>query len=87
MYNFKRQKLSFTYSTICANFKLFESPIKTFKHSKGQSYTLYAEGNLEANIICPVKALWAYFQVRKPPSGPHFTYVTDQSWLSLNWCG
>lgn len=66
MYRFQRQKLPFTYSTVCANFKLFESPIKTFKHSKGQSYTFYAEGNLKANIICPVKALWAYFQVRKP---------------------
>lgn len=55
MYSFKKQKLSFTYITICANFKMFELPIKTFKYSKGQSYTLYAKGNLELTQYVPLR--------------------------------
>lgn len=36
------------------NIKLFQLPIKTFKHCKGQSYTLYVKHNLKANTMCPV---------------------------------
>lgn len=72
----------------------FELTMKHFK--KGQSYTLYVESNVKDNTICPVQALWTYFQVRKPTSGPFFTfmdgspvswkYFTDQLCLSFNWC-
>lgn len=58
---------------------------------------MYVEGNKEDYTVCPVQALWTYFQVRKPSSGPLFTfmnwtpvsrkYFSDQLCLSLNWCG
>lgn len=71
--------------------------MESFKHSKGQPHVLYVEGNKEDYTVCPVQALWTYFQVRKPSSGPLFTFMSgtsvsrkyflEQLCLSLNWCG
>jgi hypothetical protein len=80
-----------------SNFPIgFELTMKTFKHSKGQPVTLYVERNAD-KTLCPVQALWTFFQVRKPTSGPLFTfmdgspvsrnYFTEQLRLSLIWCG
>lgn len=75
----------------------FELTMESFKHSKGLSHILYVECNKEDCTVCPVQALWTYFQVRKPSSGPLFTfmnrtpvsrkYFSDQLCLSLNRCG
>lgn len=75
----------------------FALTMESFKHSKGQPHVLYVEGNKEDYTVCPVQALWTYFQVRKPSSGPLFTFMSgtsvsrkyflEQLCLSLNWCG
>lgn len=75
----------------------FEVHMESYKHSKGRSHNMCIQSNKTHCSICPVMSLWSYFQVRKPVSGPLFTfldgtpvsrkYFTDQLKLSLVWCG
>jgi len=75
----------------------FELTMNSFKHSTGKPHILYVESNKKDPEMCPVKALWHYFQVRKPTSGPLFSFMdgsavsraffTEQLNLSLIWCG
>lgn len=75
----QKTKMVIIISTICVFCQIksdcpigFELTMESFKHSKGQSQTLYVERNKEDYTVCPVQALWTYFQVRKPSSGPLF---------------
>ena len=72
----------------------FELFISGYKHSQGRTTTLLIEQDTES---CPVKALWHYFKLRSPSSGPLFSFMDNspvwraffiqQLQLSLIWAG
>lgn len=74
----------------------FELFISGYKHSQGRTTTLLIEQDTESEL-CPVKALWHYFKLRSPSSGPLFSFMDNSPvsraffiqhlQLSLTWAG
>lgn len=75
----------------------FELSLSGYKHSQGKITTLYIPCNETDVAFCPVHALWMYFKLREPRSGPIFTFMhgspvsrsffAQQLNLSLHWSG
>ena len=74
----------------------FELQISGYKHSQGRTTTLYIAQNPNRNM-CPVLALWNYFNLRGSFKGPIFSFMdgiavsrnffSEQLVLSLQWAG
>ena len=69
----------------------FELQISGYKHSQDRTTTLYIAQNPNRNM-CPVLAIWNYFNLRGSFKGPIFSImdgiaVSEQLVLSLQWAG
>lgn len=91
------ENVRFAYQDKTSTPSSFELSISGYKHSQGRTTILFIERNNKAQALCPVIALWKYFQLRASSSGPLFSFMdgspvsrsffTKQLYLSLHWAG